>query len=416
MDRRNYSRQKKGGNTNKIVMTVTAVVAVGIIIAIILLLKSVFFPSSGEKVPISNIIPRTESSGETSILTPSGLPVNSDPSEAESSEISSEPESSEESSEPEPVVIDPLHFIAPNPDDPGGNGYEDGGLFVWGGSIYETFFGTEGYAEYFAEVINSAGDLFDSDVKIYSAIIPSHIEMNVPERLKNTPEGIYTKSQLDYIKAAYEAMEDPIIPVNIYNKLAENCNKYVYFHSDHHWTALGAYYAYTAFAEAANLPVLSLDDCEEVVLGDYYGSLTAYTSASHDTDNVHYWKFPYETPTDIYLAGGGSYETESCINESLGESFPYGVFLSGDQPLEVIHSKSPMGEGKKILVVHESYGNPFVPYLTYNFSEVYSIDYRYWSGGLRSFCEEYGIDNVLFLNCTMGTVGQPDDVRALLYY
>ena len=34
----------------------------------------------------------------------------------------------------------------------------------------------------------------------------------------------------------------------------------------------------------------------------------------------------------------------------------------------------------------------------------------------RRICEEYGIDNVLFLNCTMGTVGQPDDVRALLYY
>ena len=399
-------------------MAVTATLAVVIIVAIIILVKSVFFPSSGEKVPIDNIIPRSESSGETSILTPSGLPVTSNPDELESSEISSEVESSEESSEPEPepVVIDPLVFTAPDPLDPGSNGYESNGLFIWNGSIYETFFGGESAAEYYADTVNYAAEFLGSDIKVYSAIIPSHIEMNVPERLKNTSEGINTRSQLEYIKTAYSAMDEAVTPVNIYNKIAEHCNEYVYFHSDHHWTGLGAYYAYAAFAEAAQLPVLQLSDCEEVILDDYEGSLTYYTSASHDTDRVHYWKLPYETPTDIYPSGGGSYETDCCINESLGTGFPYGVFLSGDQPLEVIHSESPMGEGKKILIVHESYGNPFVPFMTYNYSEVYSIDFRYWSGGLRSFCEEQGIDNVLFINGVMSSAGQADDIWSLLYY
>ena len=399
-------------------MTVTAVVTVAIIVAIAILIKGVLFPSNGEKIPINNIIPRGESSGETSILTPSKLPDASESSDEESAEISFDLDSSEvESSEPEPVVIDPLVFNAPNPVDPGGNGRMSGGLFIWNGSYFETFFGGESAAEYYGETVNRAAQLLGNGVNVYSAIIPSHIEMSVPARLQRTDEGVNTLSQMDYIKAAYEAMDDQhTIPVNLYNKLAEHCNEYVYFHSDHHWTGLGAYYAYTAFAEAAGLPVLQLSDCEEVVVDDYAGSLTPYTSAAHDPDQVHFWKLPYETPTDVYMAGGGSYEMESCINESLADGFPYGVFLSGDQPLEVIHSESPMGEGKKILIVHESYGNPFVPFMTYNYSEVYSIDFRYWSGGLSSFCEEHGIDNVLFLNGVMSSAGQADDIRSLLYY
>ena len=57
--------------------------------------------------------------------------------------------------------------------------------------------------------------------------------------------------------------------------------------------------------------------------------------------------------------------------------------------------------GKIIAVVKESYGNAFVPYLTYNYEEVHVIDFRTFGDNLVSYCQQNGIDEVLFLNGVM---------------
>ena len=44
-----------------------------------------------------------------------------------------------------------------------------------------------------------------------------------------------------------------VTPINAYNYLSEHCNEYIYFKSDHHWTGLGSYYAYSAFADTLGL-------------------------------------------------------------------------------------------------------------------------------------------------------------------
>ena len=39
-------------------------------------------------------------------------------------------------------------------------------------------------------------------------------------------------------------MNDKVKSVDIYDALMQHRNEYIYFRTDHHWTALGAYYAY----------------------------------------------------------------------------------------------------------------------------------------------------------------------------
>ena len=56
---------------------------------------------------------------------------------------------------------------------------------------------------------------------------------------------------------------------------------------------------------------------------------------------------------------------------------------------------------QKIAVVKESYGNAFVPYLTYNYDEVHVIDFRHWEGNLPEYCKDNDIDRVLFINGIM---------------
>lgn len=75
----------------------------------------------------------------------------------------------------------------------------------------------------------------------------------------------------------------------------------------------------------------------------------------------------------------------------------YLTFIGGDQPLIEIHNPK-INDGSSIVVVKESYGNAFVPFLVDSYEYVYVIDYRHWSGDLADFVVDNDVDDVLFLN------------------
>ena len=282
-------------------------------------------------------------------------------------------------------------FIAPKIDDDNSNGTMSNSLYIWNNSAFELF--------------------------LYSMIVPNHTEMGLPERLKNTSGGADTASQAEYIKNAYTAMNSKVHPVNVYNALSEHCNEYIYFHSDHHWTGLGAYYAYAAFMEQIDQTPLNLSDCEEKEISGFEGSFLNLVSSGVDSDTVHYWEFPYNAPMTVTDSDGEktNYDSPYCSYADSG-SFTYSVFLYGDNPLTVIKSSSENTSDEKIFVVHESYGNAMIPYLTNNFKEVYAVDFRDWNGNIKEFCEKNDITNVLFLNGVMssGTADQVEMMKSLL--
>lgn len=294
-------------------------------------------------------------------------------------------------------------FITANPTDNNTTGYVDNVIYVWNNEGFELFGGSEESAGWYADTINTvAGKL--SGYNVYSLIIPNHTEMGLPVRLKNE---VSTNSQADNIKVAYAAMDkSKVTPVNAYNYLSEHCNEYIYFKSDHHWTGLGSYYAYSAFADTLGVPALSLDTCTKASIEGFTGTLSNIANGL-DTDTVDYWKFPYSVSMDITDASGNvtNYDSPYFDGEA-GGSLAYGVFIYGDNPLTVMKSSSDNAQsGKKIVVVKESYGNAFVPYLTNNFEEVHVVDLRSFRStmdtDLATYCRNNGITDVLFLNGIM---------------
>ena len=294
-------------------------------------------------------------------------------------------------------------FITASPTDNNTTGYVDNVIYVWNNEGFELFGGSEESAGWYADTINTvAGKL--SGYNVYSLMIPNHTEMGLPVRLKNE---VSTNSQADNIKAAYAAMDkSKVTPVNAYNYLSEHCNEYIYFKSDHHWTGLGSYYAYSAFADTLGVPALSLDTCTKASIEGFTGTLSNIANGL-DTDTVDYWKFPYSVSMDITDASGNvtNYDSPYFDGEA-GGSLAYGVFIYGDNPLTVMKSSSDNAQsGKKIVVVKESYGNAFVPYLTNNFEEVHVVDLRSFRStmntDLATYCRNNGITDVLFLNGIM---------------
>ena len=172
--------------------------------------------------------------------------------EVPSSGVSSENDSfsQEESSEPEV------------PEDEEATGETVAGIFVYKGIGFELFGGSKSAAEYYASVINKYGDAFGSSVNVYNMLIPKHAEFYpFPRKYANLSNS--EKDSIDYI---YSMVDSDVTTVDAYSVLEEHSDEYIYFNTDHHWTGLGAYYAYTAFMDAAGLSYYDYDSYTKHVM------------------------------------------------------------------------------------------------------------------------------------------------------
>ncbi len=297
--------------------------------------------------------------------------------------------------------LSPTYFKTPTIEDDNKNGEMMYNIYVLNGVGYELFGSDDERAQNYADTISGFADKL-SGITVYDMVVPNHTEYGLPQRLKDSDAP--STSQADNIKAIYSKLSDNVTPVNAYNYLADHNTEYTYFNSDHHWTGLGAYYAYKAFADTNKLTPLSLEDCTEQTIEGFTGTFTN-TASGLTEDTVHYWQFPYEVSMSVTTTSGTETYDSPYYSGAAGGTLTYGVFIMGDNPLTVLRSSSENAEtGKKIAVVKESYGNAFVPYLTNNYEEVHIIDFRDFRDvetDLVSYCKNNDIEEVLFLNGVM---------------
>ena len=102
-------------------------------------------------------------------------------------------------------------------------------------------------------------------------VVPNHFEFGLPEKYKNSI-GKPQKPFLDIIKTK---LDSGVVFVDIYDKLKEHYDngEYLYFRTDHHWTALGAYRAYEKFCETAGIVPLTLESYEKRTSTGFLGTL-----------------------------------------------------------------------------------------------------------------------------------------------
>ena len=88
-------------------------------------------------------------------------------------------------------------------------------------------------------------------------------------------------------------------------------------------------------------------------------------------------------------------------NRKLGEK--YLTFIGGDNPLVVI-TNNDLPDGPSCVIIKDSFGNCYAPFLTQNYHKVYIVDYRkYTQMKLTSFVDVYEIDDVIFMPYLIAT-------------
>ena len=63
----------------------------------------------------------------------------------------------------------------------------------------------------------------------------------------------------------------------------------------------------------------------------------------------------------------------------------------------MIHNKK-IKDGSNCVVVKESYGNAFIPYLADHYQKIYVVDYRYWKGSVSKLATKNNVQDVIFIN------------------
>jgi hypothetical protein len=278
--------------------------------------------------------------------------------------------------------------------DNGESGEKVGAVFVYQNKAMSMFGADDSLGEWYANTLSAYQEAWGDSVRVFNVIVPTAIEFALPERYRDVsvPQG-------PKIQHVYDTLDERIIPVDAHSEIALHADEYVYFNSDHHWTGLGAYYAYRAFCEAAGVVPLELEQYEKRTLPSFRGSLFAQTNdAALAEDYVDYYIVPVGI-TDVvrYDQGAPDYPVPHSIwaDYATGGN-SYSVYLHGDFPL--IHAKTDVNNGKKALVVKESFGNAFAPYLLAHYEELYIVDQRYFLPNLVTFVQDNGVDDVIFIN------------------
>lgn len=272
-------------------------------------------------------------------------------------------------------------------------------LIVTKDSAMEIFSYNESIVQTYADLINKTAKAMPEGVKFYSLVAPTSAEFYGTQQYRT---GAH--SQYDAIKKIYDKLDDSIIKVDAYSPLNDHANEYIYFRTDHHWTARGAYYAYTGFCKKAGLTAPELSAFPTRKIEGFVG--TFYRSAQSDVlknnpDYVECFDLIVDAENMVYSNSSLTNGVKTAvIAKDVKSSNKYLAFIAGDQPIEKITTS--VKNGKKILILKESYGNAFVPFLCNNYEEVYVIDPRQVKMNLPQFVYDNGIQEVMALNYCMG--------------
>ena len=267
-----------------------------------------------------------------------------------------------------------------------------------GDSVFEYTGFSQFHSDEYTASMNKAAALLEGRSRVFSVVVPSAATILIPWDYREYMKCAAEEDVFEYLKSRY----DPAVyAVDTLTELLRHNGEYVYFHADHHWTALGAWYGYAAWAKAAGVEPVGLENYTEVVQEPFLGSLyyQANQSGRLQVDSVH----AYVPPGDVHLyivyddrdtpAYRG--EEQDLIVDIYGTD-KYMCFLTGDLPL-CTFVNNDLDDDSACLIVKDSNGNPFCYYFTQHYKYVYVIDYRkYHHYKLSEFVDTYGVDDVIF--------------------
>lgn len=229
-------------------------------------------------------------------------------------------------------------------------------------------------------------NLAESEIPVRIMLVPTASDI-LSDRLPAFAPNANQSAVIEYAKKC------GLDVVDVSEQLFLHKDEYIFYKTDHHWTSLGAYYAYAEWIRSkGETPALLTEWTKRTLCDDFRGttySKVNYPFAPYDSIDAY---FKRENHTVDY--DGGDYVTDSIYEEKyLKGSDKYAVFFNSNQATTKINGG---GEGK-LLIIKDSYANTFGQFVVDDYAETHLIDMRFFRGKISDYIKENGITEVLVL-------------------
>ena len=231
------------------------------------------------------------------------------------------------------------------------------------------------------------------DVPFYFGIIPNAYQVLSDK----VPQAAPLPDQAPWVEKIYQQAPENGVTLDMIQGLGEHRDEEIFYHTDHHWTTLGAYYGYRVFCQAAGLEPVALEEMEKHQVEGFYGTLYSKSKLySTQPETIDYYDTDPLTMEIRTLEG--IQVTHSLYDlEQFEKRDKYAAFLYSNNDLTVITRENQDAPRQRLLIIKDSYSNSMIPFLTENYNQIYVVDLRSLSLPMSQILEETSFDDVLFL-------------------
>ena len=191
---------------------------------------------------------------------------------------------------------------------------------------------------------------------------------------------------------------DSVEWIDVSTELNKHKTEKIYYKTDHHWTTLGAFYAFQAAAPSLGIEGDLSGKYVSYAVSDSFNGMLASKSGVNlgEKEQIDIY-VPTEEDTDLIVdyVDEGKRSTSLYDSSKLKEKDQYTVFLGGNSSLLDIRTVST--STKRLLLVKDSFANSFIPFLTPYYREIVVVDPRYYCDDIYELVRGSGITDVLFL-------------------
>lgn len=198
-----------------------------------------------------------------------------------------------------------------------------------------------------------------------------------------------------FYDALQQKLEKEDVLISVEPVLDVHKEEEIYYRTDHHWTTLGAWYAYEQYTKAVGGDLQRAQGKKKFrcISKDFYGTTYAKINYARQADKIEIYE-PADKLRVVYNMG--EKKTKTLYDFSfLKTADQYSVFTGGNQA--VLEITGGIKNGKTLLLIKDSFANSILPFLAEDYEKLVVVDLRQLNVSGDRLLEMFSPTDILIL-------------------
>lgn len=198
-----------------------------------------------------------------------------------------------------------------------------------------------------------------------------------------------------FYDALQQKLEKEDVLISVEPILDAHKEEEIYYRTDHHWTTLGAWYAYEQYTKAVGGDLQRAQGKKKFrcISKNFYGTTYAKINYARQADKIEIYE-PADKLRVVYNMG--EKKTKTLYDVSfLKTADQYSVFTGGNQA--VLEITGGIKNGKTLLLIKDSFANSILPFLAEDYEKLVVVDLRQLNVSGDRLLEMFSPTDILIL-------------------